>query len=142
MFKQKMMKFIIKNNQRKNDIMKEEIKELTTETDLRENRLRQVSEAQRALANQDYDLATQHLWNIMSTVDKESNPRKQMDEVLEKIRVHYRERVKEKDRLADNMQVLDGNDFQIGYSSKIEMRTAQEFYDGIMDILVRWELIK
>ena len=120
----------------------ENIREITTETDLRDNRLRQVSEAQKALAARDFDLATQHLWNIMSTVERDSAPRKEMEQALARVRQHHVEREKLRDKTTSEMRILEASDFNIGFSASIEMVTCQELYDDLMDVLIRWELLR
>lgn len=122
--------------------MKTEIKEITTETDLIQNRVRLLSEAQKALANKDADLATFNLWLLLATVDKDSTPRKELEKVFETVKSQHVEMTNALNVLVGNMQILEGEDFKTGHSETIKMKCSQMLYTGFLDVLIRWELVK
>lgn len=120
---------------------KETTRNIETETDLSHNRLKLVTAAQAALGTKEYEVCIQHLWSIVCTVDVTSTPRKELDFLIAETSKEYQSMVARRDLMHSRMRILEGNDFFKDETETIEFVIALKFYKGVLDVLLRWDLI-
>jgi hypothetical protein len=100
--------------------------------DLRDFRLAQVTAAANALAEEEPEKCIKHLQNIISTVPKDS-------EVWEAMNIVSKDFMKNQMKLnAKALKKIPGEVLRLENPSK----KARMFYDKMMDIILRYNLIK